>query len=200
MVSTMENMTSTMESVAQHGALTAQKLDSFIEAFEKYKTERAGESKRYMNMAESRSVQGLKVYSGDRDSFKIWNAKLINMISSAVSTEWRDYMNKLTQKLDQYRKPLEVEELTEIEGYDELPRKKDVDENLYYVLVEKTDGDAALRVQSGKQGQGVNAYMRLYLWFSGTTGLALSEKVAQLMNPKFSMIEHELADTLEKVG
>merc|ERR1712015_174794 len=115
-----------------------------------------------------------------------------------MGREWRNYMYLLSQKLDQDRKPLEVEELAEIEGYEELPRKKEVDEALYYVLVEKTEGDAALRVQSGKQGQGINAYMRVYLWFSGTTGLALSEKIAQLMNPRVTMIEHELADTLEK--
>ena len=65
MVSTMESMTVTMEAVAQHGALTAQRLDSALETIEKYEAERERDGKRFVNMAESRSVQGLKVLSGD---------------------------------------------------------------------------------------------------------------------------------------
>ena len=43
-------------------------------------------------------------------------------------------------------------------------------------MIEKTEGDAALRVNSGEPGKGLQAYMRVYLWFAGTTGMALTEK------------------------
>ena len=54
-------------------------------------------------------------------------------------------------------------------------------EDLYYVLVEKTEGDANIRVSSGETGDELRAYMRLYLWFAGTMGVALTEKT-QLIN------------------
>ena len=42
-------------------------------------------------------------------------------------------------------------------------------------------------------------YMRVYLWFAGTTGLALTEKTRMLMHPTPPKHEHEIADALEKV-
>ena len=36
-------------------------------------------------------------------------------------------------------------------------------EGLFYIMVEKTKGDAALRVNSVTPGKGVEAYMRIYL-------------------------------------
>ena len=71
-------------------------------------------------------------------------------------------------------------------------------ENLYYVLVEKTEGEAALRGLSDTLGDGIAAYQKVYLWFTGTTGLALQEKMMCLMRPVQSKNEHEIADALEK--
>ena len=68
---------------------------------------------------------------------------------------------------------------------------------MYYVLVEKTAGDAALRVNSGEPGEGMQAYQRLYLWFAGTTGLALTEKTRALIHPIAAKHEGEIADALE---
>ena len=65
-------------------------------------------------------------------------------------------------------------------------------------MVEKTEGDAALRVNSGEPGEGLNAYMRVYLWFAGTTGLALTEKSRMVMHPTPPKHEHDIADALEK--
>ena len=65
-------------------------------------------------------------------------------------------------------------------------------------MVEKTEGDAALRVNSGNPGEGLQAYMRVYLWFAGTTGLALTEKTRMLMHPTPPKYDHEIADALEK--
>ena len=44
----------------------------------------------------------------------------------------------------------------------------------------------------------VNAYMRLYLWFAGTTGVALTEKTRLVMHPTAPKHDHEIADALEK--
>ena len=62
---------------------------------------------------------------------------------------------------------------------------------------EKTEVDAARRVNSGELGEGLTAYMRIYLWFAGTTGLALSIKTQTIMNPMPPKHESEIADALE---
>ncbi len=38
-----------------------------------------------------------------------------------------------------------------------------LDEDLYYILTEKTGGDAAARVRSAEPGQGFEAYQRNYI-------------------------------------
>ena len=106
-------------------------------------------------------------------------------------------MENLNRKLDQDRKVLDLEELNQIEGANMLNQHDSCSEDLYYVLVEKTEGDAALRVNSGDPGDGIRAYMRVYLWFAGTTGLALTEKTRMLMQPTPVKHEYEVADALE---
>merc|ERR1712175_54160 len=98
-------------------------------------------------------------------------------------------MNNLNRALDQDRKVLEDLELNRIEGAERITEHDKAAEGIYYVLVEKTEGDAALRVNSGEPGQGIQAYMRVYLWFAGTTGLALTEKARLLMHP--NPVKHE---------
>ena len=71
-------------------------------------------------------------------------------------------------------------------------------EDMCYVLVEKTEGEAALRVNSGEPGEGMQAYQRLYLWFAGTTELTLTEQTRALMHPTLVKHESEIADALEK--
>ena len=85
-------------------------------------------------------------------------------------------MKNLNQKLDQDRKVLDDVDVDLLDGAGQLDDLERLSEELYYVLVEKTEGDAGLRVNSGETGEGLQAYMRLYLWFAGTTGLALTEK------------------------
>ena len=73
-----------------------------------------------------------------------------------------------------------------------------LNEELYYVLVEKTEGEAAHRVGLTDTGAGLLAYQRLYLWFAGTSGLALSERVRLLMNPEPIKRDEDLDEALER--
>ena len=91
-----------------------------------------------------------------------------------------------------------MEQLKEIEGYHEVLSEEQAGENLWYVMVEKTEGEAALKVKICEPGDGFGAYMRVYLWYAGTTGMALSEKMSACMTPKVPTHEHELADYLDR--
>ena len=149
-------------------------------------------------LSESKCVSNLKTLGSDKSEFKTWNEKFINAISQTLGVKWRRFMRNLNRMLDQERRPLTTEELDGIDGAQELGDAAAAAEGLYYVLVEKTEGEAALRVNSGEPGEGMQAYMRVYLWFAGTTGLALTEKTRILMHPTAVKHEHEIADALER--
>ena len=149
-------------------------------------------------LSESKCVANMKTLGSDKAEFKIWNDKFINAIAQTLGTPWRKFMRNLNRVLDQDRKVLTQDELNVIEGALDIGDGDTASESLYYVLVEKTEGDAALRVNSGEPGQGMQAYMRVYLWFAGTTGLALTEKTRVLMHPTPVKHESEIADALER--
>ena len=107
-------------------------------------------------------------------------------------------MGNLNQQLDKDRKVLDDLELNNVQGATTIVEPERCAEDLYYVLVEKTEGDAALRVNSGEPRQGMQAYMRVYLWFAGTIVLALTEKTRMLMHPSAVKHEYDIADALER--
>ena len=148
-------------------------------------------------LSESKCISNLKCLGSDKAEFKAWNDKLINALAQTLGAPWRKFMKNLNKTLDQDRKVLTDEEIKGIEGASEVKVDEAASESMFYVLVEKTEGDAALRVNSGEPGQGMEAYMRVYLWFAGTTGLALTEKTRVLMHPTPVKHEHEIADALE---
>ena len=46
---------------------------------------------------------------------------------------------------------------------------------MWWVLIEKTTGEALLRVKGVEQGQGMEAYKRLHQWFGKQTDMGLAE-------------------------
>ena len=149
-------------------------------------------------LCESRSISNLKVLGSRKEDFKNWNEKLINATTQTFGPEWRSFVRCLNERLDLDRKVLSDAEITQIPHVRSVPEPRKCNEELYYVMVEKTEGDAALRVNSGQPGEGLQAYMRVYLWFAGTTGLALTEKTRMLMHPAAPKHDYEIADALEK--
>ena len=127
-------------------------------------------------MCESKSAANLRVLGSKKEDFKNWNEKLINATTQVFGREWRSFVAHLNKTLDLDRKILTVAEIGQLPFANQIPEPHKCNEELYYLMVEKTEGDAALRVSSGQPGQGLQAYMRVYLWFAGTTGLALTEK------------------------
>ena len=115
-----------------------------------------------------------------------------------LGPKWRVFVCNLNLELDRNRTVLTTAQLNGITVASDLGDAHYVNENLYYVLVEKSEGEAAVRVNSGELGQGLAAYQKIYLWFAGTTGLALSQRMTNLMNPTPPKHEHEIAEAIEK--
>ena len=126
-----------------------------------------------MNLAESKAVHALKMLGSNKEEYKAWNGKLLNAVCSVLGQNWRKYLHELNKKLDVGRKVLEADNLQLVEGYQDLEDFELADENLYYVMMEKTEGEASLRVLSGEPGKGFEAYMKIHLWYAGTTSMAM---------------------------
>ena len=149
------------------------------------------------SISESKSIASLKILGSEKAEFKAWNEKLINALAQTMGTQWRKFIKELNEHLDQTRKVLTNQELSARPDAHLLGDLAKADDDLYYVLVEKTEGEAALRVQSGQAGEGMQAYQKIYLWFAGTSGLALSERTRMLMHPEAPKREEDIAEVLE---
>ena len=58
-----------------------------------------------------------------------------------------------------------------------------IDEDLYTLLMDRTEGEAALRVRGCRPGMGCKAYMTIYKWFMGVSGQAVTERMKKIMSP-----------------
>ena len=56
-------------------------------------------------------------------------------------------------------------------------------QDLWWVLVEKTTGDALLRVRGVVMGHGIEAYRRLHRWYGEQTDLRLAEFRQRVLRP-----------------
>ena len=150
------------------------------------------------SMAESKIINNLKTLSSDKTEFRNWNDKLVNAMSLVLGTGWRTFMINLDRKLDENRKILDKDELNAIEGAQNLSSVAEASSDLYHVLLDKCEGSAKDRLNSAEPGDGFQAYQNIYLWFAGTTSLALCQKTCSIMDPAVPKRDHEIADVLEK--
>ena len=127
-------------------------------------------------LIECRAMSQIKVLATDKSVYKQWNERLISTMACLMGRCWRFFLFALNKKLDEKNKVLTKEELQDMDEYEGLRDVEVMDENPYAVLLEKTEGEALTKVTWGVPGEGFNAYMRIHLWFAGTTGLALSER------------------------
>ena len=78
-------------------------------------------------------------------------------------------------------------------------------EELYTVLLDKTEGEAHRRVtgcyrrlkDAGKKGAGLKTYLYLCWWFMKTTGLHMSQRLSALMTPTAAKTDEDVADKIE---
>ena len=110
-------------------------------------------------LSESSCVGGLKVLGSDKSELKHWNEMFVHAISQSLGAPWRLFMKNLNGKLSQDCKVRTDDELDNVASAGNIVDHLRAKEDLYYVLVERTEGDAALRVESGEPG-GV-----FVLWF-----------------------------------
>ena len=71
---------------------------------------------------------------------------------------------------------------------------------LYGLLMDRTEGEALERVQGGTEGDGIEAYGRLVLWYMHTTPLNLQKRCAASVTPMPVKKDEDLAAAIENEG
>lgn len=72
-------------------------------------------------------------------------------------------MRLLIEHVDRFRKVLGFAELNAVPGVAQLGDRDRENDYSIYVLVEKTEGKAALRVNSSQPGDGMEAYQLVHM-------------------------------------
>ena len=153
---------------------------------------------------ESKSVSNMKSLGSDKTGFRMWNEKLINIVSQirpgsrrffAAISEYIDRDNDIDG--DAFRIGFnDSGDLKDME--DRGTSYDDMNEDLYVLLTDKTEGEAAIRVRGCSIGDGVEAYMTVYKWYTGTSGQAISDRIRRLMSPGAPKSESDIADAIDR--
>ena len=155
---------------------------------------------RRFGILESKAVSNLETLSSDKGKFKKWNERFINAITQ-VRPGTRELFRAMAEYVDG-DKSGEFRDHFEDNGLDTMQEEgtkyEHMESDLYAVLVDKTDGEAALRIRACKPGEGTRAYMLIYKWFTGASGQAMTERVRKLMSPGTPKSEDLIADSLDK--
>ena len=71
-------------------------------------------------------------------------------------------------------------------------------EDMFSVLLGKTDGGARLEVKTVESGEGISAFMQIYQWLMGASELGLQEKARRIMAPTTPKSEEDMAHAIER--
>ena len=115
---------------------------------------------------ESRAVGNVPNIKEDKGTFRHWNERLVNAVTQ-VRRGSKHLFKAMTDYVDQDRDENFEDVFKDNEGFDLMEREglsyERMDEDIYAILADKKEGEAALRsVRGFLPGQGVEAYMRLY--------------------------------------
>ena len=179
----------------------------------------SGYNKNNKCISEYKAIQNLKAFEGDREYFVQWNDKLLNAMSEARpgSRVLLKHLNKIWAQADPDKVTdtvirNQVEEWENSTCIDEVSKKflgthkefhlkgypiEELNQDLYYVLVEKTTGEAAVKVKAAIEGRGFNAYFSIYWWFVKTSGIAVQERSRKAMQPEPTVKEEKMMECIE---
>ena len=122
------------------------------------------------------AVNNLKTLGSTGVKFKEWDEKLVNVISQ-FKTGFREVIAWIKEKKDKRI------ERTEYDSKGFILNYKEFGEELYSVLQDKTEGEAAEKVSQGDKGDGIEAYRRVNHWFTVLSGLDMTAKRASVIRP-----------------
>ena len=165
-----------------------------------------GNKNYHKDVANSKAVANLKMFDGDREKFTGWNDKLINAMSRlhpAARTVLKGLNKRWAKRDKEFTSEEEIQFDFNRTAIDENIDPGDMiefdtlNEDLYYILVEKTEGESAIKVKSVDTGSGLMAYHRIYWWFVKTSGIALQDRSRKVMYPEPVTREEKMMEGIE---
>ena len=70
-------------------------------------------------------------------------------------------------------------------------------DDMYYIMMEKTAGESGVKVKAVKERNGLKAYHEVFWWYVTTTGAALQEKSKRVSCPSPIVKEEDFMVKLE---
>ena len=154
---------------------------------------------------EHKAVTHMKTQGNDRSGYRMWHEKLVNAFAQ-VNNQYRGILERLAQDTD-HDEDVSVSDhdswvawLGQIANPPEHDRVdvKTLNEDMYSVLMDKTEGEAWQRVKTVRSGRGLEAFVKVYKWFMGTSGQGLSERARAIMSPAPPKNEGDIAEAVDK--
>jgi hypothetical protein len=157
-------------------------------------------------LLESKAILNIRVLGSatEKIGYRLWNEKFINVMSGARPGS-RNVLETLCLSVNEGMDLDEGIDQDDWEGI--LDKAGEVDcgldlkrfqEELYSVLIEKTEGEAARILRSAGRGKVIIVYCRIHHRYTETTGLALSEMTSRIMMPDTAKREELVAEEVEK--
>ena len=142
-----------------------------------------------------KAVLNLRVLADDRAGYKEWHTEFINVVSQV-----RPGMRYLLRDLEAHREEVFTEQDFAIFTQDDryMDRYEDWSHDLWRVSIEKTTGDALLRVKGVAMGNGMKAFRRLRRWYGEQTDLGLAELLQKVLRPMQAKREEDTARCIEE--
>jgi hypothetical protein len=150
---------------------------------------------------EHKAITNLKELRSDKAGFRQWHDKFVNALAQ-VNREYRVVIQEIVKAIEKEEKLL-VGGLTQWDNWINSRQAIGADvsqlnEDIFAVLMDKTTGEAYLRVKSVESGERIDAFVKIYKWFMGTSGMGLQDKARQIMAPIPPKSEGDIADSVEK--
>jgi hypothetical protein len=192
----LENRTTELERLAIQSNQREQELRTRLEEVIRavIRNQASAGTNRDRNISEFRAVLNLKILTDDRAGYKDWHTKFVNAMSQA-----RPGMRELLQELELHRDEAWTEQDFDLFMQDDRYRgmHEGWSADLWWVLVEKTTGDALMRVQGVSMGNGMEADRRLHRFYGEHTDLGLVELRQRVLRPTQSRREEDTARCIE---
>jgi len=150
---------------------------------------------------EHKAITNLKELGSDKAGFRQWYDKFVNAFAQ-VNRDYRVALQEIVKGIEKEEK-LPIGGLAHWANWIHSRQSVVADvgqlnEDLFAVLMDKTTGEAYLRVKSVESGEGIDAFVKIYKWFMGTSGMGLQDKARQIMAPTPPKSVGDIAYSFEK--
>ena len=151
-------------------------------------------------ISESKGAANLKTFTGSKQEFQEWLDKLINQFN-VTHPKSRLLFRRIIKEVNTKKSILTEKELTDIrvQDFQEITeeRAEIISEDLHYILTDKTSGEAKSKVDTAEQGEGFKAFMLLIMWYSTSSGEAITERIKRIMSPGAPKKDEDLSQAVD---